>query len=494
MRLFVVAVPIAAGCIGGSGGPQDTGKVSTDAIVDADGDGFAVGGGDCDDADPAVYPTATDDVGDGVDQNCDGVDGVDGDGDGFASEASGGLDCNDNNSAIAPSVADPVGDGVDTNCDGVDGVDGDGDGHPSEASGGLDCDDANPDIHPDAEEICGSGVDEDCDGASLDAIDWHLDADGDGYGDPGALTAACAAPPDHVADAGDCDDGNPSAYPGAPELCDGVDNDCNHTVDDALGPDCVCSLAAAPGCDAHVDCVTTHGHSFEGDPLPAACPLATQLWPSATTDDSCGASCAYSVSIEGLIVEVALTEHDLVWDGGGWEMSGIAEVVLNDAGSPAQYVIDVSFFGIPQRIVCDVSFDVTTVSFEGGITLSPDAGSAALAEWRWDAEPTPIYEECDLAILELYGFDPDPPILAELDDALAAWALDLEAQMDADLAAAVPFSEVAACVPATCGKNLTWAADPTSGECTAFDTNCPPYGWAACGPPDLTGAVGVCEP
>lgn len=45
---------------------------------------------------------------------------------------------------------------------------------------------------------------------------WRLcpDADGDGFYDQ-----ACGGD--------DCDDGDPTVYPGAPELCDGKDNDCN---------------------------------------------------------------------------------------------------------------------------------------------------------------------------------------------------------------------------------------------------------------------------
>jgi hypothetical protein len=42
---------------------------------DGDGDGYTRCGGDCDDEDPIRYPTAVDEIGDDIDQNCDGVDG-----------------------------------------------------------------------------------------------------------------------------------------------------------------------------------------------------------------------------------------------------------------------------------------------------------------------------------------------------------------------------------------------------------------------------------
>ena len=64
----------------------------------------------------------------GVDDNCDGVDGVDSDGDNEASIESGGLDCNDSEATIHPGATDNVGDSRDSNCDGHDGTDLDGDG------------------------------------------------------------------------------------------------------------------------------------------------------------------------------------------------------------------------------------------------------------------------------------------------------------------------------------------------------------------------------
>ncbi len=59
---------------------------------------------------------------DGIDQNCDGVDGVDADRDGFASPPTGGLDCDDASAAVHPGADDPAGDGIDQNCDGSGGA------------------------------------------------------------------------------------------------------------------------------------------------------------------------------------------------------------------------------------------------------------------------------------------------------------------------------------------------------------------------------------
>ena len=67
------------------------------------------------------------------------------------------------------------------------------------------------------------------------ACTWYADADGDGFGDPGATRVACAAEDGWVDAAGDCDDGRSDVHPGAVDTPDdGLDQDCDGS--DATGP------------------------------------------------------------------------------------------------------------------------------------------------------------------------------------------------------------------------------------------------------------------
>ncbi len=91
--------------------PADASAPDAAAPVDDDGDGHPAGPEDCDDTEPTVHVGAEDQVGDGLDQNCDGADGVDADADGHASLASGGDDCDDGAPTThpdAPDRGDPV--------------------------------------------------------------------------------------------------------------------------------------------------------------------------------------------------------------------------------------------------------------------------------------------------------------------------------------------------------------------------------------------------
>jgi hypothetical protein len=77
-----------------------------------------------------------------------------------------------------------------------------------------------------------NGIDDDCnnvvdDSYAVDAPTWYRDVDGDGFGNPSVSVRACTRPPGHVSNASDCNDGNAGIRPGAPDPCDGVDQDCS---------------------------------------------------------------------------------------------------------------------------------------------------------------------------------------------------------------------------------------------------------------------------
>jgi len=62
---------------------------------------------------------------------------------------------------------------------------------------------------------------------------WYVDTDGDGFG-AGASLLACSQPAGYVTNNTDCNNAVATTYPGAPELCNGVDDNCNTLADDGL--------------------------------------------------------------------------------------------------------------------------------------------------------------------------------------------------------------------------------------------------------------------
>jgi hypothetical protein len=182
---------------------------------------------------------------------------VDWDGDGHANEASGGDDCDDNDANRFPGNVEVCDlNGHDEDCDastfaGSDG-DSDRDGFISAACRnfdgrgwytGDDCNDADPYIHPHAGETC-DGKDNNCNGdvdENTQAVAYP-DNDGDGFGAVGSsgirmclpqIFQPASTPPRRFSLYNtDCDDSEPRKNPGAPEVRDNLDNDCNGIVDD----------------------------------------------------------------------------------------------------------------------------------------------------------------------------------------------------------------------------------------------------------------------
>jgi hypothetical protein len=65
-------------------------------------------------------------------------------------------------------------------------------------------------------------------------VDYFADADGDGFGDVTTLISTCVQPQGYVTSSSDCNDNNAAIFPGAQEICNDIDDDCNQLIDDGL--------------------------------------------------------------------------------------------------------------------------------------------------------------------------------------------------------------------------------------------------------------------
>lgn len=197
---------------------------------------------------------------------------TDADGDGAIARECGGTDCDDDDPRRYPGateICDP--DDVDEDCDPTTfgGRDDDGDGVEDArccnviagfTRCGTDCDDTRADVRPGLPEVC-DGLDTDCDGSVDEGVSYTLfvDEDRDGFGDiDSPIERACRFVPGRAIVGEDCDDANPDVSPGAVDVCNGVDDDCDGRIDE--GAEALCHLAT--GID-EAACV-----QLEGEPAP----------------------------------------------------------------------------------------------------------------------------------------------------------------------------------------------------------------------------------
>ncbi len=361
--------------------PNDYNCDGSVGYEDADGDGHAACT-ECDDSNPAVHPDASE-ICNEIDDDCDNeidaddsnlADGSifygDSDGDGhggqqyeaIACEAPAGFvdntdDCNDLDPLTYPSAAE-ICDEQDNDCDGnVDegvgltwyaDVDGDGYGDATATvfacdapqgytANGNDCDDTNAATNPSAYEIC-DGIDNNCDGSTDDAsalntTTFYADTDSDGYGDAANSVTACEAPSNHVTNDSDCDDTQEATNPAADELCDGSDNDCDGSVDEASAVDASTWYADADNdtygnaSSSQVACTAPSGHVTDSsdcdDTSATTNPGATETCNG--TDDNC----------DGSTDEGVLTTWYADLDSDGYGSTSVHQEACN---APAAYV------------------------------------------------------------------------------------------------------------------------------------------------------------
>ena len=279
---------------------------------DLDGDGYGLLAGDCDDSNPEISPDA-EEICDFIDNNCNGLidEGaeqiwfLDEDADGFG------------------TYENPI-----YRCEPL----------PGYTDNDLDCDDSNPTVYPEAPEICDE-LDNNCDELVDEGLTFpqYADVDEDGFGNIEEVVEFCTPKEGYTEDSSDCDDSTNLVFPGAPELCDGLDNNCDEEIDN--------NPVNAPDWFLDID-----GDGFYGTPT---LPLCTAPPDSSPLSDDCNDNDqSISPNAQEICDEIdnncdGVTDDDAI-DAPSWysdtdqDSFGDLETPLRACVQPAGYVVDTS--------------------------------------------------------------------------------------------------------------------------------------------------------
>lgn len=353
-------------------------------------EGYVLDNTDCDDTNAAVNPDA-EEVCNEIDDNCNDLidEGVtttffaDTDGDTYGDPAAAieacsapdnyvtdSTDCDDTIATVNPGAVEVCYNGIDDNCNNqidencqppetyYQDADLDGFGNPEVSVIGpqegyvdnnTDCDDTNAAINPGAQEICNE-IDDNCN----DQIDegvlntFFADADGDTYGDAADTTEACSAPEGYVADSSDCDDDNAAVNPGAEEICNEVDDNCNGQIDEGV--------------------TTTFFADTDGDTYGDA----------ASSTEAC-------IAPEGFVVD------NTDCNDGNIEINPGAEEICNEIDDNCNGLVDADEPGVVCDVIPSTVENVTATDIESGLTY---------INVSWDASEHATYYNVYRAIWE----------------------------------------------------------------------------------------------
>jgi len=289
------------------------GNASSSSVSCSVSSGYVADATDCNDGDGSVNPSATEVCDDSdTDEDCDSASDdadastadaskstfyADGDSDTYGNAASTALacstpsgyvsdasDCNDGNASVFPGASESCNE-ADDDCDGNtdEGVettfyaDADSDSYGDSSSttsacsapsgyvsNSTDCDDTDATVYLGANELCDdqdNDCDSDVDESAVDQTTWSRDRDDDEYGNSSVTYTNCDAPSGYVATGGDCDDTDDSVNPGATEVFNGVDDDCDGEVDDGTSCETEIEILNDGGVATSIDGVTVSDDS-----------------------------------------------------------------------------------------------------------------------------------------------------------------------------------------------------------------------------------------
>jgi hypothetical protein len=418
--------------------PDITGQ--TAYYVDGDTDGYGAGvatlsctavsgsvtdNTDCNDASAAINPAATEICNSNMDDDCDNladnddesVTGqsiyyADNDADGYgagagiqsctqpANTSTNNTDCNDVENSVNPGATE-ICNTIDDDCDisideGVTNTyyaDNDADGfgagtaieactQPANTStNNTDCNDVENSVNPGATEVCNT-IDDDCDTSIDEGVTntYYADNDADGYG-AGAPVMACSLAENMSANDDDCDDISAAINPGATEVCNGTDDDCDLSIDegaptvtyyqDADGDGKGNPLVTVDACAQPMGYVTNNTDCDDNTAVP--CPRPTATATTDITDVSAifswtGTNCASRYRLEyrqkttpalpWIVVYVTETSYELTGLSEGTNYQWRVGTVCTPGGTsvPAGFTLQLQF-KTKYRVFPDADFD-----------------------------------------------------------------------------------------------------------------------------------------